>query len=52
MRSRFDPKDWMLDEIEFEAPLPIETMAITEEMPITIPSMVRLERVWLAESAV
>ena len=36
---------------ELVAPWPIETSAMTEEMPITMPRTVRPERVLLAESA-
>jgi hypothetical protein len=39
-RIRFDPMDAMLDWIEFAAPCPIDTIAITEPMPITIPKIV------------
>jgi hypothetical protein len=37
--------------MEFDAPVPIETMAITDEIPITMPRIVRLERTLFAESA-
>ena len=42
----------MLEEIEFDAPLPIDTITMTDEIPMTMPKIVRLERVRFAESAV
>src|SRR3989339_654903 len=47
--KRFEPNPSMLDWIDTFAPLPIETIAITEAMPMTMPSMVRPERTLLAE---
>ena len=38
--------------IELDAPAPIETRAITEDMPITIPRMVSPERALLADNAI
>jgi len=43
--------DSILDWIEPEAPWPIETMAITEPMPMTMPRMVKNDRDLLAERA-
>src|SRR3989344_5636451 len=42
----------MLEEIALDTPVPIDTIAITDEMPITIPSIVRPERTLFAERAV
>ena len=41
----------MLDSMELCAPWPIETIAITEAMPIIIPKIVKLDRTLLPESA-
>src|SRR3989344_6617002 len=48
---RFEPSDSIEDEILFEAHVPIETIAMTDEMPITIPRIVSPERPLFAESA-
>src|SRR3989339_647181 len=47
--KRFEPNPSMLDCMDAFAPFPMETIAITEAIPITIPSMVRPERTLLAE---
>src|SRR3989338_253350 len=48
---RFDSSDWMLDSMEFCAPFPIETIAITEPMPMMMPSMVSPVRTLFTKSA-
>src|SRR3989344_70042 len=48
---RFEPSDSIEDEMVLDAPVPIETIAITEEMPMTIPKIVRPERTLFAERA-
>src|ERR1051325_11851594 len=43
-KIKFDPIDWMLDWMDCSAPCPIETIAITEPIPITMPSIVSPDR--------
>ena len=38
---KFEPIDWMEDWIELWAPWPIETMMMTELIPMIMPSMVK-----------
>jgi hypothetical protein len=45
--TRLEPSDWILAAIEFWAPWPIATMAMTEAMPITMPKIVKDERTLL-----
>ena len=42
----------MLEEMEFEAPVPMETIAMTELIPMTIPRTVSPDLTLFAESAV
>jgi len=51
-KIKLEPIDWMLDWIEFCAPWPIEIMAITELMPMTMPRIVSPDLALLAERAV
>src|SRR3989344_742881 len=49
--KRFEPRPSILDWIATLAPLPIETIAITEAIPMTMPSIVKPDRALLADNA-
>ena len=46
---RFEPIDWILEDIELCAPCPIAVIAMTEAIPIIIPSIVRPDLTLLAD---
>jgi hypothetical protein len=48
---KLDPSDCIDDCIEAVAPWPMDTSAITEEIPMTMPKIVSPERTLLADSA-
>jgi hypothetical protein len=50
-RRRFDPILEIWSEIIRSAPAPMATIAITDAIPIMIPSMVRIERILLTRKA-
>jgi hypothetical protein len=50
-KSRFEPMDWMLASMLFLAPCPMATNAMTEAMPMTIPSTVSPDRTLLTVRA-
>src|SRR3989344_2268345 len=49
--TKLDPNDWILDSIVPLAPCPMDIIAITEPIPITIPRTVRPDLALLTNSA-